>query len=72
MQTEAMSAKQRKSKSEKKNIFNIDGMCDIENFISVTTYDGGGTCDKTFRAKIHCNGNYTLCTFEEESVSIYT
>jgi len=50
---------------------NVD-LCNIENFISVTTYDGGGSCDKTFRAEIGCNnGDNTQCTYEEESVSNY-
>jgi len=62
------SGKQSKSKSEKKNIFK---MCDIENFVSVTTYGGGGICDKTFRVNIHCNGDNTQCTYEEESVRNY-
>ena len=76
--TKKKKGKNRKSKSGKqskrskrKNIFNVDDMCDIDNFISVSTYDGGGTCDKTFRAEIGCNGDNTQCTYEEESVSNY-
>ena len=63
-----------KNDKKKKNIFNVfddggDKKCDIEHFISMTTYDGGGTCDKTFQVTIDCNEDRTACTYEEESVS---
>lgn len=60
-----------KNDKKKKNIFDDGGdkKCDIEHFISMTTYDGGGTCDKTFQVTIDCNEDRTACTYEEESVS---
>jgi len=72
-------AKAKKPKSGKRpkkehhgNIFDGDGRsgdkCDIEDFISDTTYDNGGTCDKMFKVKIDCNDDRDLCTFEEESM----
>lgn len=60
-----------KNDKKKKNIF-VDGgdkKCDIEHFISMTTYDGGGTCDKTFQVTIDCNEDRTACTYEEESMN---
>jgi len=43
-------------------------MCDIENFISVTTYEQKSGCDYTFKVTIGCNADRTLCTYEEESI----
>ena len=43
-------------------------MCDIEDFISVTTYEQRSGCDFTFKTIIGCNADRTLCTYEEESV----
>lgn len=68
--------KNHKSKSKnnkKKNIFDHDKMshvCDMKNFVSTTTYEGGGDCDKAFQVTIQCNDQGDLCTFEEESVSV--
>ena len=61
----------KRKKADKKNVFSHDdnNMCSIEDFIGVSTYEGGGTCDKTFQVTIECNDGRTLCTFEEESVS---
>ena len=67
--TKAKSGKRKKA--DKKNVFSHkdSNMCSIEDFIGVSTYEGGGTCDKTFQVTIGCNNDRTLCTFEEESVS---
>lgn len=69
--------KNHKSKSKnnkKKNIFDHgdddDNVCDMKNFVSTTTYEGGGDCDKAFQVTIQCNDQGDLCTFEEESVSV--
>jgi len=43
-------------------------MCDIENFLSVTTYEQKSGCDYTFKVTIGCNADRTLCTYEEESI----
>jgi len=60
-----------KNNKKKKNIFDDGGdkKCDIEHFISMTTYTGGGTCDKTFQVTIDCNEDRTACTYEEESMN---
>ena len=75
--------KNHKSKSKnkkKKNIFDhgddddkddkMSHVCDMKNFVSTTTYEGGGDCDKAFQVTIQCNDQGDLCTFEEESVSV--
>ena len=43
-------------------------ICDIEDFISVTTYEQKSGCDYTFKVTIGCNAGRTLCTYEEESI----
>mmetsp|Transcript_31711 Transcript_31711/g.71735 ORF Transcript_31711/g.71735 Transcript_31711/m.71735 type:complete len:301 (+) Transcript_31711:266-1168(+) len=61
----------KNTKKEQHNIFDGRGSgddCDIEDFISETTYDNGGTCDMMFKVKIDCNDSRDLCTFEEESM----
>lgn len=43
-------------------------MCNIKDFISVTTYEQSSGCDFTFKVNIGCNADHDLCTYEEESV----